>query len=54
MLTAIIALKMEAVSTSEMSLNFYQTIQRNIREDSHLHTHRRENLKSHPVSENDY
>jgi hypothetical protein len=35
-----------AVSTSEMSVNFYQTTRRNIPEDSHLHTHRRENLKS--------
>jgi hypothetical protein len=36
---------MEAVSTSKMSLNFYQTTRRNIPEDSHLHTRRRENLK---------
>jgi hypothetical protein len=41
---------MEAVSTSEMSVNFYQTTWRNIPEDSHLHTHRQENLKSHPVT----
>jgi hypothetical protein len=33
-------------STSETSVNFYQTTRRNIPEDSHLHTHRRENLKS--------
>jgi hypothetical protein len=38
------ALKMEAVSTSEMSVNFYQTTRHNP-EDSHLHTHRRENLE---------
>jgi hypothetical protein len=28
------------------SVNFYQTTRRNIPEVSHLHTHRRENLKS--------
>jgi hypothetical protein len=38
---------MEAVSTSETSVNFYETTRRNILEDSHLHTHRHENLKSH-------
>jgi hypothetical protein len=38
---------MEAGSTSETSVNFYQTTQRNIPEDSHPHTRRRENLKSH-------
>jgi hypothetical protein len=27
---------MEAASTSEMSVNFYQTTQRNIPEDSHI------------------
>jgi hypothetical protein len=43
----IIALMMEAASTSETSVNFYQTTQRNNPEDSHLHTRRRENLKSH-------
>jgi hypothetical protein len=32
----IIALMMEAVSTSETSVNFYQTKRRNILEDSHL------------------
>jgi hypothetical protein len=42
-----IALMMEAASTSEMSVNFYQTTRRNNPEDSHLHTRRRENLKSH-------
>jgi hypothetical protein len=41
-----IALMMEAVSTSETSVNFYQTTQRNIPEDSHLHTRHRKNLKS--------
>jgi hypothetical protein len=38
---------MEAASTSETSVNLYQTTRRNNPEDSHLHTHRRENLKSH-------
>jgi hypothetical protein len=32
----IIALMMEAASTSEMSVNFYQTTQRNNPEDGHL------------------
>jgi hypothetical protein len=31
------AMMMEAESTSEMSVNFYQTTQHNIPEDSHLH-----------------
>jgi hypothetical protein len=43
----IIALMMEAVNTSETSVSFYQATRRNIPEDSHLHTHRRKNLKSH-------
>jgi hypothetical protein len=41
-----IFLMMEAVSTSETPVNFYETTQRNIPEDSHLHTRCRENLKS--------
>jgi hypothetical protein len=40
---------MEEASTSESSVNFYQTTRRNNPEDSHLHTRRRENLKSHLV-----
>jgi hypothetical protein len=44
-----IALMMEAVSTSETLVNFYQTTRRNIPEDSHLHT-RRDNLKSYLIS----
>jgi hypothetical protein len=32
-------LMMEAVSTSETSVNFYQTTRRNAPEDSHLHIH---------------
>jgi hypothetical protein len=42
----IIALMMEAASTSETSVNVYQTTRRNNPGDSHLHTRRRENLKS--------
>jgi hypothetical protein len=38
---------MEAASTSETSLNYYQTTLRNNPEDSHIHTRRRENPKSH-------
>jgi hypothetical protein len=37
---------MEAESTSETSVNFYQTTRRYNPEDSHLRTHRRENLIS--------
>jgi hypothetical protein len=40
------ALMMEATSTSETSANFYQTTRCCNPEDSHLHTRRRENLKS--------
>jgi hypothetical protein len=36
---------MEAASTSETLVNFYQTTRRHKPEDSHLHTRRRENLK---------
>jgi histidine ammonia-lyase len=43
----ITALTMEAVRTSEMSVNFNVTTLRYIPEDSKLHTRRRENLKSH-------
>jgi hypothetical protein len=38
---------MDAAGTSETYVNFYQTERRNIPEDSHHHTRRRENLKSH-------
>jgi hypothetical protein len=44
------ALMMETVSSSETWANIYQTTRRNIPEDSHLHTRRRENLKSEPIS----
>jgi hypothetical protein len=37
---------MEAASTSETLINFYQTTRRYNPEDSHLRTRRRENLKS--------
>jgi hypothetical protein len=37
---------MEAARTSETLVNFYQTTRRYNPEDSHLHTNRRENLKS--------
>jgi hypothetical protein len=43
----VIALMMEAVSTSKTSVNFYETTWRKMPEESHLHTRRRENLKSH-------
>jgi hypothetical protein len=43
---SLIALMMEAAKTSETLVNFYQTTRRYNPEDSHLHTHRRENLKS--------
>jgi hypothetical protein len=48
--TLLIALMMEAARTSETLVNFYQTTLRYNPEDSHLHTRRRENLKSHLFS----
>jgi hypothetical protein len=42
----LIALMMEVASTSDTSVNFYQTTRCNISEDSHLHTCRCEKLKS--------
>jgi hypothetical protein len=45
----IIALIMEAVHTSETSVNFNVTTWCYIPEDSKLHTRRRENLKSHKI-----
>jgi hypothetical protein len=44
------ALMMEAASTSETPVNFYQTAWRNNPEDSHFHTRRRENLKYHTIA----
>jgi hypothetical protein len=38
---------MEAVRNSETSLHFNDTTRRSIPEGCHLHTRRRENLKSH-------
>jgi hypothetical protein len=45
-----LTLMMEAVSTSETSVSFYQATRRNITEDRPLHTRRPENLKSHIIS----
>jgi hypothetical protein len=42
----LIALMMEEARTSETLVNFYQTTWCYNPEDSHLHTHRCENLKS--------
>jgi hypothetical protein len=42
---------MEAARTSETLVNFYQTTWRYNPEDSHLRTHRRENLKSYVKDE---
>jgi hypothetical protein len=42
-----ITLMIEAIKTSETYDNFYETISRNITEDSHLRARRRENLKFH-------
>jgi hypothetical protein len=43
------ALMMEAARTSETLVNFCQTTKRYNPEDSHLRTHRRENLKSYLI-----
>jgi hypothetical protein len=40
---------MEAASASETSVNFYQTTRRSTPQDSHLHIHRHENLKSYKL-----
>jgi hypothetical protein len=45
----LIALMMEAARTSETLVTFYQTTRRYNPEDSHLRTHRRENLRSYSV-----
>jgi hypothetical protein len=45
----LIALMMEAASTYETSVNFYQTTRRNNPEDSHFHSRRLENLKSQSI-----
>jgi hypothetical protein len=41
-----------AASISETSVNFYQTAGRNNPEESHSHTRRLENLKSHSTVDN--
>jgi hypothetical protein len=43
----ILALMMDALRTSETSVNFNVTTRRYIAKDSELHTCRRENMKSH-------
>jgi hypothetical protein len=45
----LIALMMEAERTSETLVNFYQTARPYNQENSHLHTRRRENLKSYKI-----
>jgi hypothetical protein len=50
MMEALIALMMEAVSTSETLVDFYETTLCNMPEDSYPHTHHCENLKSHTLS----
>jgi hypothetical protein len=44
--SGLIALMMEAARTFETLVNFYQTTRRYKPKDSHLCTHRSENLKS--------
>jgi hypothetical protein len=46
---SIITLMMEAACTSETSVNIQLRTWQYIPEDSELHTHRHENLKSHTV-----
>jgi hypothetical protein len=46
---SIIALMMEAASTSETSVDIQLRTRQYITEDSELHTRRRENLKSHKI-----
>jgi hypothetical protein len=45
----LIDLMMEAVQTSETFANSYQSTRHYNPEDGHLHTHRRENLKSYTI-----
>jgi hypothetical protein len=44
------ALMLPAVSTSKKPVSFYQSTRRNIPEDSHPHTRRRQNMKSHQAN----
>jgi 16S rRNA C1402 (ribose-2'-O) methylase RsmI len=48
---ALIALMMEAARTSETLVSFYQTTRRYNPKDSHLRTHRLENLKSYLLTQ---
>jgi hypothetical protein len=41
---SLIALMMEAASTSETSVNFYQTTQRNNPDDSHIYDYENDSL----------
>jgi hypothetical protein len=50
MKVAVFVAMMEAATTTETSVNIYQTTWRNNPEDSHLQTRRREDLKSRKVS----
>jgi hypothetical protein len=50
----LIVLMMEAAITSETLVNLYQTTRRYNPKDSHLRTHRRENLKSYSEISSDY
>jgi hypothetical protein len=43
------ALMMEAVSTTDRPVNIHQITLRNITDDSHILTRRREDLKSHQI-----
>jgi hypothetical protein len=45
--TLVVTDVLEVRAASIIRVNFYHTTRRNIPEDSHLHTRRRENLKSH-------
>jgi hypothetical protein len=47
--TELTALMMEAVQTSETSVNSHHIARRYNPEDGHLHIHRRENLKSYLI-----
>jgi hypothetical protein len=46
---SIVRAMMEALSTSETSVSFYETARRNIPQGCYLHTRRRENLNSHLI-----
>jgi hypothetical protein len=48
-LNSLTALVMDAVKASETSVNSYQTTRRYNPEGGHLHSHRRENLKSYKI-----